>query len=82
MEWKTEEEFEESPEIIKANYCPETQEVFYIVDNAEKDGFIDEDYSLLYYPNRNKEIETISFIDSFTTVESALEQLKEKTDSV
>ena len=80
MVWKTEPEFENEDKIVRAVYSPESQSVYYIIDNSKDELFSFEGYTVAYYPNRRKEIETISLLDTKATLSEAVDILEEKTE--
>lgn len=81
MTWQTESDFEKREDIVRAVYSTETNAVYYITDTSsdanewQGDGFI-----VSYWPNRNKDMETVSLVESCDTREEANNVLREKTD--
>lgn len=80
MNWKTEPEFEESPAVVRAVFSPQSQSVYCIVDNSKRESFKDEGYTVAFYPNKNKDVHTVSLIDSHTNLEDAINTLEDKTE--
>lgn len=81
MTWKTESDFEDHEDVVRAVYSTETNAVYYITDTAsDANELQDEGFIVSYWPNRNKDIETVSLIEFCETREEANDVLREKTD--
>lgn len=51
--------------------------VYYIVANEEQNTYL-----LQYWPDKHKDIETVSMLDSFETKENAIDSLQQKVESI
>lgn len=72
MSWKRDPEWEDKPTVIRAYHNPETRGVYYVGTYETQDG-----YALSYWPNRNKDMETVTLKDTFDTKEAAVDALEE-----
>lgn len=80
MKWKTEHDFEKSPATVRAVFSPKNQSVYCIIDNSKRESFNNEGYTVAFYPNRNKDVQTVSLLNTHTNLENAINTLEEKTE--
>lgn len=71
-------EWEKKPNTIKAYQVDRS--VYYIQHGSGNNPNPDDDYYLLYWPNVNKDIESVSVFDTYSTKEEAIAGLEDKIE--
>lgn len=72
MSWERDHEWEESKGAVKAYHNPETRGVYYVTEYEGQDG-----YFLAHWPNRRKDIETVTIVEPFDEEDAAVAALEE-----